>query len=989
MNDSTIRPCDCCTGATAPIPALIWNRAGLSSIAYRVGTHPSFKASMLAALSRPVFPALAPLTAREDSDFSIALLDAFAAVADILTFYQERLANESYLRTAVQSRSVFELARLAGYQPSPGVAASAPLAFTLNGAPGAPDPVIIPAGTRVQSVPPPDQPPVVFETVAALTARVAYNALPAATTNPVNWTAVTTSLWLDGTSTGLKPGDAILFVDIARVGSPNSQLWNLRIVTAAAPDTAAGRTRVLWDDALSDAFRRGATIVQLYAMRKRASLFGATAPDPRLLHSTTVVPNYTVGDDYTFVHDNAHVDLDTVYTNIAPAATDTAPDFAAAPEAFSWLVLSHVQRFFISALVRGEFAIEDQTLNLSAAIGPATAMPPVSAVLVRGEFAIENRALNLSVTIIEPSFFTIDGAPRLVRQLYRVLTAADRSPLRYTVSAKATGLGLDSDAGLGTFVADTRGTTAFVHSEPLSIPEQPIIDAFDGHALGPGMLTPVAGTAITVLGGGTLIAGQTVAVIGKRARLRVANDAGATLIGADGRTPIALAKGDVFLVDAYPPTASASGARVWRVLTTKGLSATLTIAEVAVTLIPADKTDAEISEAAVIADSGVVAKAARTTLTFTKSLSHVYDRATTRVNANVVDSTHGETTHEILGGGDSSVANQSFTLKQQPLTYISAASGLGAKSTLQVWVNDLRWTEQPGLLDAGSRDRVFVTRRKDDGSVVVQFGDGQHGARPPTGQTNARAIYRKGLGARGNVAAGLLSQAIDRPGGLKGVVNPADAAGGADPDTADEVRQNAPLHLRTLERVVSLQDYEDFARAFAGVARALATWTWFGRTRGVVVTVAGADGTVLDPNGDTIRNLTRSLIRAGNPHVPVTVLPHRPALFSVGALILIDATTYDPTRVLTAARSAAATAFGFGARALGQGVTQSEVLATIQGVAGVTAVRLTDFTREDAATALPDFLIAAAPRSGERTVTQGAELLLIDPRTLALLRQWQ
>ena len=56
---------------------------------------------------------------------------------------------------------------------------------------------------------------------------------------------------------------------------------------------------------------------------------------------------------------------------------------------------------------------------------------------------------------------------------------------------------------------------------------------------------------------------------------------------------------------------------------------------------------------------------------------------------------------EILGSADASVANQSFTLKQPPLTYFSAAGGQGAQSTLQVWVNDLRWHEQPSLLDAG------------------------------------------------------------------------------------------------------------------------------------------------------------------------------------------------------------------------------------------------------------------------------------------------
>src|SRR5258708_709001 len=138
--------CGCCAGVTRETPQLINNRPALSAIVYRVGTYGTFDASMLAALSRPSLPALGQLRTRDSSDFSIALLDAWAVALDILTFYQERFANEAYLRTAVEQRSVFELARLVGYMPSPGVAASDVLAFTLSSAPGSPDNVLIPAG---------------------------------------------------------------------------------------------------------------------------------------------------------------------------------------------------------------------------------------------------------------------------------------------------------------------------------------------------------------------------------------------------------------------------------------------------------------------------------------------------------------------------------------------------------------------------------------------------------------------------------------------------------------------------------------------------------------------------------------------------------------------------------------------------------------------------------------------------------------------------
>ncbi len=913
MSDTETAPCGCCVGTTRQTPLPIWNRPGLSQISYRIGTHARFKASLLAALSDPAFAALAPLATRDDSDFSIALLDAFAVTADILTFYQERLANESYLRTAMQPRSVFELARLVGFTPSPGVAAGAMLAFTLNDAPGAPDPVTIPAGTRVQSVPAPGQSPATFETSAALTARIAYNAIPAVTADPVNWSAISNSLWLAGTATGLNPGDPIVLIDAARAGDPAaSNSWEFHFVTAVETDAAGNRTRVIWDAPLSDGFQSAAQSVQLYALRKRASLFGVNAPDPGLLPST--VPGLpTGGADWKYTSDPNTIDLDAIYPAITPVAAN-ASSFATAPERFTWIVLS------------------------------------------------------LGST----------------RRLYGVTQAYDRSPRKYTLTTKVTELMLDDDSSRSWFVMGSRSTTAFVQSEPLAIAPQPLT-TWDDTALDFAALAPVAGTTLRVAGAVQLAQGAGVGITGKRVRLRLETASGATLVGPDGRTPIPVTAGDIFLVDAYPPSAG-GGTIAWSILTTKGVAGTLTAPLSAITLLASDKGDATVSEAAII--DSVTARPAETTLTFKAPLARIYDRATVTVNGNVVAATHGETVKEILGSADGTVANQSFALKQSPLTFLSAAGGQGTQSTLQVWVNDMRWHEEPNLLDAGPRDRVFMTRRRDDGGVIVQFGDGAKGARPPTGQTNVRATYRKGLGLAGMVAAGQLSQAIDRPAGLKGVSNPSASSGGADPDTPADARVSAPLHILTLERVVSLQDYQDQATAFAGVGRALATWTWFGRTRGVVVTVAGANGVVLDPNGETITNLVATLRSAGNPYVPIAVLPHQPKLFRVDALLRVDTVNYDPTLVLTNARAALLAAFGFSARGLGQGVAQSEVIAAIQPVAGVVAVKLTAFAREDVATDLPLFLAASAPQPGDQGVVIGAELLLIDPLSATSLELW-
>ena len=228
--------CTCCEGMTVAVPASEVNPPGLSKISYRVGTQATFLETMLAGLTgltlevpsaagtgTDTIVPLARLTTRDPSDPSIALLDSWACIADVLSFYQERIANEGYLPTSTQYRSVLELANLIGYRARPGVSASVKLAFTVvSGFQG-----VIPAGTRAQSIPAAGQNPQFFETSSDLTARDAWNALaprlarPSLITPPatdangepaVTGADVIDTVYFNGISTNLKTGDALLFV---------------------------------------------------------------------------------------------------------------------------------------------------------------------------------------------------------------------------------------------------------------------------------------------------------------------------------------------------------------------------------------------------------------------------------------------------------------------------------------------------------------------------------------------------------------------------------------------------------------------------------------------------------------------------------------------------------------------------------------------------------------------------------------------------------
>lgn len=238
--------CDCCEGLEPLTPLSTGNRPGLEQLSYRIGTHATFLETMKARLSREEFSALKDLKTRDSSDPTIALLDAWALVADVLTFYQERIANEGYLRTATERRSVLELGRLVGYTLRPGVSATVYPAFMMEL--GYNKGGEIPKGTRVQSIPSPNEMPQFFETSERIEAREAWNELKPRLTQPQAITIVdgstinvaktinTATLYFQGTATNLKANDPLLLV------SGSNRI--VRHVKAVEPDNATNQTKV-------------------------------------------------------------------------------------------------------------------------------------------------------------------------------------------------------------------------------------------------------------------------------------------------------------------------------------------------------------------------------------------------------------------------------------------------------------------------------------------------------------------------------------------------------------------------------------------------------------------------------------------------------------------------------------------------------------------------------------------------------------------------
>ena len=331
-----------------------------------------------------------------------------------------------------------------------------------------------------------------------------------------------------------------------------------------------------------------------------------------------------------------------------------------------------------------------------------------------------------------------------------------------------------------------------------------------------------------------------------------------------------------------------------------------------------------------------------TTIVLANSLSYQYDAENVSIYANVVKATHGQTQGEVLGDGDSSQALQKFPLHQSPLTYLPVPTPSGAESTLTVRVNEVEWEEADNLFVLGPTDRQYITDTDDDGVTTVITGDGEHGLRVPTGTANVKAVYRTGTGQAGNVQAQQISQLATQPLGAKAVINPLPAAGGADDDTRDQARRNIPIGTLALDRLVSVSDYADFARKFAGIGKASSQRLSDGRKILVHLTIAGKDDIAIDPSTDLYQALRAALLQAGDPHQPLQIALRRLKVLVISAGVKIQP-DYEWETVAANLRAALLALYSFDSRELGQSAFLSEAVSAMQAIAGVVYVDMRTF----------------------------------------------
>lgn len=278
--------------------------------------------------------------------------------------------------------------------------------------------------------------------------------------------------------------------------------------------------------------------------------------------------------------------------------------------------------------------------------------------------------------------------------------------------------------------------------------------------------------------------------------------------------------------------------------------------------------------------------------------------------------------------------------------------------------------------------RVYTTRRNSRQQTTVMFGDGNQGARLPTGRDNITATYRIGTGMEGMVRRDQLQLLMTRPLGVKNVINPLPAEGGQDPEDLDAARAHAPLTVLTLERIVSVQDFEDFASAFAGIGKAQAAVLWNGERQIVHLTVGGADARPIDHDATLAANLRAAIDLARHPDQEIRIDTYIEKRFSL-SLALVVAAAYEREVVKTAVHHRLVDAYRFDNRAFAQGVSVSEIAALVQAVEGVDAVVLKAIDGRDPI-AHPSLTAPPAHWNNTQSSIVPAMLLLLDADAVTL-----
>ena len=318
-----------------------------------------------------------------------------------------------------------------------------------------------------------------------------------------------------------------------------------------------------------------------------------------------------------------------------------------------------------------------------------------------------------------------------------------------------------------------------------------------------------------------------------------------------------------------------------------------------------------------------------------------------------VSATQGQTiAYEYVGDSDGT-ANQVFSLSKNPLisntTSVIVGSLVGGVPTGTIY------TEVPYLIDAGYNDPSYTVSTDANNISYINFGDGVSGRIPPI--NSIFVTYRIGGGASGNVGPSTLSYQLNNVTSGVRVNNASAASGGADPETTDSIRINAPLAYTALNRAVSLVDYSSLAVQVPSIAKAMSDAG--SAYNNIIIYIAPFGDTSLgtpgvDASGATttaFNNASNALVTFITGKAPasttITINPptYVPVNISLNAHILPQ---YKQTDVTGAITTALATLLDFDNVVFAENLVLQYVHNSLINIPGIDYVDITLLTRADA-----------------------------------------
>jgi hypothetical protein len=311
-----------------------------------------------------------------------------------------------------------------------------------------------------------------------------------------------------------------------------------------------------------------------------------------------------------------------------------------------------------------------------------------------------------------------------------------------------------------------------------------------------------------------------------------------------------------------------------------------------------------------------------------------------------VTATQGVTVSNEDVGVSTGEANQIFELDEGPVIDKSITIVVGSSTYQYV----------PYLIDYNNSDPVFTTYTNAENTTYILFGDNISGRIPPV-NSQITATYRIGGGASGNVGANTISYIIE--GGQSGLtvknqyIDAEDigaAVGGADRESTDAIRVNAPLSLRSLDRAVATADYAALS-VKGGASKAVAVADVYTSVTVYAVPFGdkGVTGDGVTPSG-TFNSLKTILNTFLIDKIPAnTSVTFQPASY---VDVLIDASItclpqYKQSKIQADVTAALDTLFDIDNVVFSDRISINDITSTINSIEGVAFVELEKLIRTD------------------------------------------